>query len=106
MKEIKIYPAKSFSKWEDKPVSNEMFHTIAVIAKDDETKFYIDFTEDQISEITPLLNTRGYGGHIDLHDWLKNNKKNIFDKYIHDTDNEQIVINLLKELKQYFKIIE
>jgi hypothetical protein len=92
MKDIKIHPSQSFYQWEGEPVSTTLNFVSAFITKDDSTKFFIIFTENEIAEIMRFLRTQGYGGHINFHEWLKIYKKKDFDEHIHDTDKEKIVI--------------
>lgn len=62
-------------------------------------------TESEMKIITPFLESKGFSGHIRLHNWLKTSKAAFFNAYVTDRDSNKIVVNTVRELKRIYGLL-
>jgi hypothetical protein len=58
------------------------------------------FVKEDLAQLKSIAKKKGSKGHIELLDWLKNNRPGFFGKSIKGSDSDSIVVEILKFLKE------
>jgi hypothetical protein len=58
------------------------------------------FVKEDLAQLKSIAKKKGSSGHIELLDWLKNNRPGFFEKSIKGSDSDSIVVEILKFLKE------
>jgi len=59
------------------------------------------FVKQDLAQLKPIVQKEG---HVELHNWLKNNRPGLFEKSINDSDPDKIVVEILTFLKKFYKV--
>jgi len=59
------------------------------------------FVKQDLAQLKSIVQKEG---HVELHNWLKNNRPGLFEESITDSDPDRIVVEILTFLKKFYKV--
>jgi len=62
------------------------------------------FVEQDLIQLKIIIQTEEFSGYDELREWLKNNHPGFFEKLINRPDPDRIVGEVLKKLKDFYKV--